>query len=186
MKNLILTSTSYINPGNKSWEILKKEYKLSFSEYGDWINTLSKKNSNSAISFILFFDDVFSQVNNETENKIKIKFDIFFQAIIDRCKNSDQPTLICLSGPEPSNIINEAKNVSKYRLVYFWIIKKMNLLIKKFSTLYLIDLDNQFSLTGRNKNFDQRNWYFAKSRNTPEGLKVISDSIYKILLRINK
>ena len=54
--NIQLSSTSFLLPNNKNWEILEKMKNISFAEYGDIVGTLNNKKSKiSSVDIITIF-----------------------------------------------------------------------------------------------------------------------------------
>jgi hypothetical protein len=65
---LILSSTSFLLPKNKFWNLLEKDFQIEFADYGNWSGSLINTDANDALSTILFLDDVLDLKNN-SENK---------------------------------------------------------------------------------------------------------------------
>ena len=50
-----LSSTSFLLPKNKNWEILGKIENINFAEYGDIVGTLNSKDKSATEILIIFY-----------------------------------------------------------------------------------------------------------------------------------
>ena len=56
---ILVGSSSYLIPSNRSWEFLEKNYDLSFGEYGDWGNNLLNAKNDEICVLVIFIEDLF-------------------------------------------------------------------------------------------------------------------------------
>ena len=182
MKNLIICSSSFLLPKNKSWNPLDKNYTLKFSEYGNIGQNLFKKNINDIVLIVIFFEDIVSDINEDSLS-LSRKFSSIINSISHRCSQSNQPTLVCLGKNYEINPIRLAKNKNKENEVFDFLDKQFKNLLLKYNSLYYLCLNNIFSKKGYENMFDLRNWYFSHCRLSLLGISTLAISVNSILNR---
>ena len=180
-KNKILIgSTSYLIPSNPSWSILEKNNKLSFGEYGDWANNLLNTKNNEILVLVIFFEDLFG-VKKQTYRKMQSILKPLLALVEMRLQNTGEPLILCISFKDDENLLNRMSSIGDLNKIKNWLLKKLETLSSEFSNLFTIDLYKEFAKKGTQECFDSRNWYYAHCYLSTLGLKIVSDSVYKVL-----
>ena len=182
-----LSSTSFLLPKNKNWEILGKIENINFAEYGDIVGTLNSKDKSATEILIIFLPDLvdYMQSNNFDEKFEINKISNIGKLIEGRLKSKKNNLIICLSEFLFYNLINSSKIYSNTKKLKNFFIEMLYDLSKKFNKLYIVDLDEAFSEHGYNKCFDQRNFYLCRCRLSTFGIEILGKNLKKILNRIN-
>lgn len=183
MKNIILSSSSYLIPDNSSWENLRKNYKLSFTNYNDWGNALIDAKQQDIFVLIIILNDLFDPFDKN--KNINEPLETLFHLLENRLLKSKEATIFFLSNKHRENIIRRARSVNAKDKLIDLIMEKFSILEKKYSHFFFINVEDEFLDIGFNNAFDSRNWYFANCHFSTTGLSVISDSIEKIIFRID-
>ncbi len=183
LKNKInITSTSFLIPNSEAWKDLNKFGKLKFSEYGNYQDVFLNCNTEEDLVFIIFFQDIIKNLQNDNDIKKIIK--PILDLILNRCRNSNNPIVICSSSWTSTNIV---KVISSDELFYQAekIFENEMIKLKKLNkNLYYFKLDNIFYDNGIKKSFDSRNWYLIHCRLSYDGLNTLSSCLSKIFERI--
>ena len=98
-------------------------------------------------------------------------------------KLADEPTILLITNNFTNNLIREAKFQNLKIKLYNQFIDKLEKISKKFSSFYFVNLNNQFSIIGKENIFDKRNWYYSHCKFSSLGLSLINNSIDSILDR---
>ncbi len=185
---IIICGTSFLLPKNEAWNILGKNKKIVFSDYGDWRGALSKCKKNEYLIFVIFVSDFYGFSSQANKNK-KIIFDltkILFKNLEQHLKRTSAPTIISVSSWVPESIIRLAGNENELEQIFKNITLGLNKLKSLYPNLYVFDLDKQLAIHGLNNAFDPRNWYLAHCRLSTSGLNILTQSLGKIINRIKK
>lgn len=177
-KKLILSGSSFLIPNHASWDVLYNKYSLEFSDYADISGALLNSDFNDIVAIIIYLNDV---------EKKYIELDSFFPifSILEkRLSNAKAPILFCICGGSEFNVIRSAKKLQPHQKFYLDLVSELEKLAKLYSNFYFIDLDREFSKLGLEKNFDNRNWYFAHCHFSSLGLRNIALSLDSVLKRI--
>ena len=114
LKNKInITSTSFLIPNSEAWKDLNKFGQLKFSEYGNYQDVFLNCNTEEDLVFIIFFQDIIKNLQNDNDIKKIIK--PILDLILNRCRNSNNPIVICSSSWTSTNIV---KVISSDELFY--------------------------------------------------------------------
>jgi FkbH-like protein len=187
--NIKLSSTSFLLPNNKNWEILGKMKNISFSGYGDIVGTLSdKKEGKSSVDVLaIFLPDLidYLDTNNFNEKSEINKISNIIKLIEKRLKSNKNNIIICLSEFLFYNLVNSSKIHSPTKKIKNFFIETLYNLSKKFNNLYIVDLDETFSEHGYIKCFDKRNYHLCRCRLSTFGIEILAKNLKKILNRIN-
>ncbi len=178
--NLDISSTSYLFDNHNIWNDIKKEYKLNFNDYGKLSSqNLNKIRNKIEVIFFLLID-VIDYPNNKINQKIIDNIlNLIEQKII-----SNQEVLFFYSKWYPKNYIRNIKTEDNIKKHFTSLETKINILKKKFTNFYVIDLDETFSNHGFLQIFDNRNWYVARCRFSELGLKKIVNSLSEVIFKI--
>ena len=184
-KNKLFTvcASSNLLESNAYWNILRKNYELSFEAYNEFITPLLQKNT-SGIIIVLFLEDLIQDFNIDI-SLIDKQYNSFFQAVEKRALSSNEPIIICLGKNYNQNIINNVKKDNKILKFYNVFLDKLSILKKRFNNIYLLDLNEIFYQYGSNEIYSDRNWYFARCRLSLKGLNVLIHSLSLVIDRIS-
>ena len=72
-RKLNITCSSNLLFNTSYWDSLKIDYKLNFSDYGDFKNSLLKSDGDEAVCFFLFLEDILKGCNNNSQKKKSFK-----------------------------------------------------------------------------------------------------------------
>ena len=176
---LIISGSSFLIPENKAWAELAKLHNLEFTDYGGWSRVLLEDSGEDAV-IVIFLDDFLGNRELSRNEAINV-FSSFIDLLENNLENSDGFLIVAFSCFQESNLIRYSRSINEMSHIYYWFKCKLEELCKKFNQLYCVDLDHEFSLIGHNNVFDSRNWYFAHSRLSNNGVKILADSIYRIV-----
>jgi FkbH-like protein len=177
-KKLILGGSSFIVPNHTSWDILCSKYSLEFSDYADISGALLNSDSNDIVALIIYLNDIEKKYIGLTS------FFPIFSILEKRLSSTKAPILFCICGGSEYDVIRSAKKLQLNQEFYLDLVGEIEKLTKLYSNFYFIDLDKKFSTTGLEKNFDNRNWYFAHCHFSSLGLRNIAQSLDLVLKRI--
>ena len=91
MNNIILSSSSFLIPNNISWDTLRKNHKLSFSNYNDWANALIVAKQEDIFVLIIVLNDLFDSFDkNKNINEL---IETLFHLLQNRLKKSKKLTI---------------------------------------------------------------------------------------------
>ena len=179
---LILTGSSYLMPRNKAWDALSNEnYNVCFSDYANWASELIESDSKSIIVFILFLEDLFT--SNMREEEMRENLNTVLTLIKQRLKSSNSPMLVSPIYIENINLINETKNSSIIKKVFYWLLLELENIKKNYNNFYFLDIESEFSKIGKASCLDKRNWYIAHCHLSNIGINTIAKSVYSVLYR---
>ena len=176
-KKLILAGSSFLLPNHYSWKTLENKYNVEFSIYGDIGGALLKSASQDIVVIIVHLRDIKEQ---------QFEFEAFhtiFSILKKRLIISKAPVILCICGGAEFNVIRSVKKLPLHQKFYLDLISKMEEFATLYSNFYFIDLDRQFSITGWEKKFDNRNWHFSHCRFSSLGLNEIAQSLDLVLTR---
>lgn len=184
-KKVLIGSSSFLLPNNSAWDELNNKYNCFFSQMGDYNEIFSNKKNENIIFLALFYEDL---IDNEHDHKskkiIKKRFDVIFDLIENKLKNSSNILIVSFSNELEVNFIKFSRSFNSSKNIDL-IIKKFENLKLKYSNFYFLNFNNIIFFNGSNNIFDYRNWYFAKCRLSSKGLHLLTDALYKILYRLH-
>ena len=180
--------TSFLLPGNESWNILTETNSVKFSEYGDWRTPLVKRKQDEYLCLVLFVPDLFyGFTETKPDNKkFLLLIKLLLKTINDNINRSASPTIIAVSAWKSDSLIREIAGNAEFKEVTKLLIDGLNKIKSKNSNLHILDLDTQFAISGFVNVFDKRNWYLAHCRLSSVGLDILAKSLAKIIIRIKK
>jgi FkbH-like protein len=184
MNTIFVASTSFLNPRHKSWQQLSDVSHVGFSEYGDLKSIVAEENLEKTVIGVFFHDDIqdsFTGMRCAEENSDYLAS--LLMLIETRCRKSRSPLVFCYSFFEEYDAVRDAKNISMKQRSKQSFVDSLNRLKEDYDFLFTIDIDKCVMSIGALRAFDQRAWYFAKSRLTNEGLATIIHSVSLILQR---
>jgi FkbH-like protein len=178
-----LSSTSYLLPNNKNWELLEKLSNINFNDYGNFLS--DKKTSSTAELVVFFLPDLIDYFNSNSNEKLEIiKIKNILILVEKKLKKSNKSIIISVSEFLYHNTINFSQKNKKTKKYKFFFIEELIKLTKKYKNLYILDLEEIFSPIGFDNCFDQRNYYLCRCRLSTLGIEILADNLKKILNRI--
>ena len=186
LKKLSISSSSFVLPNHPAWNSLAKKFSLDFKYVGNFSQSLLSKNVNDIIVCILFISDLYDENlgSNKSESGINEINNSIINLIKKKAEITKVPMIFAVSGLASFNIISSVFEKPLAEKIYEDFLNKLFLLQKKYSNIYILNLDYSFSNFGAYKIFDKRNWYLANCRVSTSGLEVIVKDINKVLNRI--
>jgi FkbH-like protein len=178
-KEILIGSTCFLLPKYKTWEKIKKIYKINFSTYNNLNFVLENKKKNQTKILIIFLEDLI-----QSDKNIRIKLE-FILTNIKKSLISNDDLIVCYSDYFSTEIIRNSKFQNKLFEINNYFKKKIYSLCKSYNNLSFIDLDIEFKKIGYDKVLDKRNWYLAHCRVSESGLDIIIEQIRKLLFSIS-
>lgn len=181
---ILINSTTYLLPNNHNWDLLKKENKVIFSDYGNLNSNLSKDvNLETNLIFLPDLFDYYLNSKSKINGELK-KVSNIINLVKNKLKFKNKKLVIGISEYLYQNVINYSQkpNVSKKIKIFF--MSELYKLVKKNNNLFIIDLDEVFSENGLSSCLDQRNYYLFRSRVSSLGIQVISNVLNNLVERI--
>ena len=182
MKPLHVSSSSFVIPQNKAWNMLSGIRQLSFGEYGDWSSSLREGKDQHELALVLFLDDFVGSRTSSRDEALNL-FQGFFQLLQQRLGRSSLLTIVGIASLDDSNAISSSKKISIKSYLQYEIFNQLEIIGAKYSHLHMVNLDSQFAQHGLGVVIDYRNWYFAHSRISNKGLEISVNAIKEIVLR---
>ena len=159
-----LSSTSYLLPNNKNWELLEKLSNINFNDYGNFLS--DKKTSSTAELVVFFLPDLIDYFNSSSNEKLEIiKIKNILILLEKKLKKSNKSIIVSVSEFLYHNTINFSQKNKKTKKYKFFFIEELIKLTKKYKNLYVLDLEEIFSPIGFDNCFDQRNYYICSKIN---------------------
>ena len=188
--NIKVSCTSYLPPRNPAWKVLESDNKLIFGEFGDWPQVLTAKLDKSNLFWVVFLEDILPnelmfKSSNEDIEKAKSIIDSVFDALHLRLGNSTSHyTFLAWLTWQPDSIIRSARQKTINTIIGNYFEERLYRLTEHNKRLFLIPLDIVFGEEGYNNCIDKRNFFIGRIRLSQKGLKLLSSSLYDIILRI--
>lgn len=184
MNKILVTSTSFLNHRHKSWQQLFLDSEIEFSNYGDLQSIITPCNLQKKVICVFFADDIYdSFTGSRSDEDISTYLENLLLLIEKRCRESSSLFIFCYSFHEEYNPIRDAKKISAKQASRENFTRSLIKLKDQYEFLFTIDIEKCVASIGTLRAFDQRNWYFAKSRLTNEGLSNLIDSVHLIMRR---
>lgn len=184
MNKIFIASTSFLNPRHKSWQLFADTSHIGFSEYGDLKSIVAEENLKKTVIGVFFDDDIQDLFTGmRCANKNSDYLENLLMLIETRCRKSSSPFIFCYSFYEEHDAVRDAKQVSMKQRSKQSFVHSLNRLKEDYEFLFTIDIEKCVMSIGAHRVFDQRNWYFAKTRLTNEGLSKLIYSASLILQR---
>ena len=185
MKNIVISSTSFLIPKNGVWDKFKNRFKLLFSEYGK-INTIIRSNKHIFCEILnIFLPDIIDYYNTNYNFERK-KILIICKIIEKKIKTINTNLIVTLSEFYFFNVIDNAKNFRVSKELKQLFLSNLYRLSKKNKNIYIVDLDEVFSNTGYENCFDNRNFSLFRCRLSVKGLEILSQKIFDLINRIKE
>ena len=184
--NILIRSSSLLFPDFDIWKNIHRNAKFVFAEYSDFhSNKYYKKKVDNEI-LVIFLRDIIENTDVTSYQKIKDrKINKLIPLIENKLKkNKEINFIICVSNYENSNIVNNAKLENNSNKLKNFFLQKIYNLSKKYSNLYIVDMDTIFSEEGYKNCFDNRNYYSFRCRLSVFGQEILIKNLSKIFERI--
>ncbi len=178
-----LTATSFLLPGGV-WKPLTGAHAVEFGSYGDWPVVLADPGQRGAIAWVVFLDDLMkadagSDLDAETVLRPVLQLLDGFLA-----GNPDQPLIIAWASPAMGVVIGFGKQQPGPRRLALRFEEELYARAKTCPALHVLPLDEIFAGPGRDRCFDNRNYYAARCRLSTIGLARLAESLSQFVQRI--
>ena len=183
-----IKSTSYLLPKNASWNTLRKNNKLIFSEYNNIFSNPKFNNKIECEIFVLFLKDIidYYKVKEKVIKNEHKKIQLIIKLIKDKISFYKKKNfIISVSSYYYLNQLNSAKVEPFEKEIEIFLYKELYRLSSKHTNLYILNIDDLFSFHGLKNCFDERNYSLFRCRLSTLGLKLISEKLSEIIFRIN-
>ena len=183
-----IKSTSYLLPKNASWNTLRKNNKLIFSEYNNIFSNPKFNNKIECEIFVLFLKDIidYYKVKEKVIKNEHKKIQLIIKLIKDKISIYKKKNfIISVSSYYYLNQLNSAKVEPFEKEIEIFLYKELYKLSSKHTNLYILNIDDLFSFHGLKNCFDERNYSLFRCRLSTLGLKLISEKLSEIIFRIN-
>ncbi len=176
---LRISGSSFLIPDNKNWGNLKQKYKVVFTDYGNWSSALLGDDDEINLIVICIEDFIpFDVIDGEKP------FYPLLSLVASKLKKSEKEVIVCIASNNNSNLLRRASKLDQKSHIHYWLISEFEFLAAGASNLFIVDLDREFSMQGKERCFDKRNWYFAHCRFSSHGLGLLSVSVERVLNRL--
>ena len=183
IKDISITSSSYIIPNHYGWENLK-DIKLNFESIGNLSSGFHKTDKNKTLFCKIFVNDLVNLNENEKILKKKIIIKNLIETIENRLKNTSSPIIIFVSSFLNQNIFEYISKNSIIDELHNNLIQDLNKLRNKYNNIYSLDLNKIFQNEGFDKIYDSRNFYLTSCRLSSRGIEILSECLNKIIQKI--
>lgn len=181
-----LSATSNLLEKNNNWRQLESFGNLKFLRYGDVFSFQNSEKGKNIIDInLLFFDDIIESNSFKNYQLNQKKLLHLIQKLKKKIKKNKSPLIVGLSDYSYLNIIETAQNFEKKQLKYFFL-QELYHLTTKFKNLYILDIDELFSVQGLEKCFDSRNYLLSRCRISTYGIEILSNNLKIVINRIQK
>lgn len=183
--NLLISCSSYLFYSEEIWKLLEKNNNINFNEYGNLFNQKDKVYHNDIK--IIFLEDIidFYLIDNEKSLKSeKTKVDFILRNIKKDLINKNTNYIIGIASNSYNEILSVTQKKDYTTALFEYFKDEIYRLCKKNNNLFLIDLERIFLNEGLKKCFDRRNFYSFRCHLSIQGLKILLNSVNKILHRI--
>lgn len=179
-RRLIVVSSSFLLPRNLAWSHLKFKPDLFFAEYGNYQAVLNDDYIDDIVALIIFASDL---AGNNDSTDIEDSISAILSLIETRLSKTSAPLIISFSSWAPVDVISVSRHNSINMNIRRFFLDSLERLRKKYTNLYLINIDDHLGAIGFNNAFDTRNWYFSHCRLSLTGLKTLTSLLDDLLDR---
>jgi FkbH-like protein len=182
MRNILISSSSFLHETNESWDKISKNFNTEFSPHNKMF--YSRKEHFAEINMV-FLADILDHFDNSKKNLIDSKKKIKHLINLIK-KNIDKKTnnIICFSHYFFDDYFLNLKKKNLLDEVISFFIENLYKLAKKYKNLFILDMDKIFASHGYTHCFSQRNYYLMSCRLSEDGLNIITNEVEKILNKI--
>jgi len=181
--NVQLICSSFLPPKNKAWHHLSSVDNIYFGEYGNICPGIYSCNNSDALVVIIFAEDLITDNKSNTNDLHKLISPIF-DSLKSRLISSNAPTILAYDCGVTHNSIEQSREFSDNEVLEKILHDGISDLLTSHPNFFRLNLDILFSKSGHSNNFDKRNWYFARSRLSANGLNLVSIAVNEILSRL--
>lgn len=185
MSSITICGSSYLIPNSNAWDIIKKKNDVKFTNYNNFDEILIDNKSDYFVCVINFKDLIdfpLNDISEKNKKKIIIKINKLFKVFRDKLKVNRQKLLLIYDFFYTSQILKLSNNNTIEEKIINYLQEKI-ISISKFKNFFSFNLAND---NFYDRLFDEKFYYLARCRYSLEGLINISNSINKILIRIEK
>jgi FkbH-like protein len=178
-----LTATSFLMPGNSAWRSLGETHHLDFGGFGDWPQALADPASETALAWIVLLDDV---ADADTDGAGLEALLATLLAPLDAriARGSQHPVIVAWASPSAGSVIEAARVPSASRALATQFEAALYARAQRAPALHIVPLDQVFAKPGRDRCFDNRNYYAAHCRLSVAGLGCLAGALAQVLDRL--
>jgi FkbH-like protein len=169
-------------PGNTAWRPLADAHRLDFGAFGDWPQVLADPELESAVAWVIFFDDVMG-----AELAEGAALDALLATPLDArlARGTQQPVIVAWASATAGSVIESARTPSASRALAARFEAALYERARETPALHVIPLDQVFAKAGRDRCFDNRNYYAAHCRLSVTGIGALAGALAEVLHRIS-
>jgi len=156
--------------------------RLQFGNYGDWSQTLLD-NAEHSLIWMIFLEDLISE-ENPSQSDLSELLEPLLDMLIHRLEHSSEPTLIAYSGWKGESAIYHGRSLSGWKQIVRAFSDSLYDLAERYSSLFLINMDEEWAVDGLSQAFDARNYYAARCRLSRQGLARLAATTASVLGRV--
>ncbi len=175
---LLIRSTSFLMNDISYWSNLKK-YNLKFAKYNNIFQLDGVKNNPSFDVTILFLQDLIENLNEENNEKRINKLLKLIEKKIVLQKETNH--IFFISSYSYLNVINSLKFNDINNINKNYLLKSLYNFSKKYQNIFVVNLDDVFSLNGLKNSFDNRNFSMLRCRLSLEGISILATKIEEVI-----
>ncbi len=171
-------------PGNSAWRTLGDARQLDFGAFGDWAQVLADPALDTAVAWIIFLDDLVE--GHATEDGALDALLTTLLAPLDArlARGSQQPVIVAWASPTAGSVIESARTPSASRAFATRFEAALYERARHAPALHIVPLDQAFAKPGRDRCFDNRNYYAAHCRLSVTGLGTLAGALGEVLQRL--
>ncbi len=163
---------------------MREQYTLEFSKYGDIHSIGSDQNKDAYVVSVVFLDDLLdAQPKPELLTRLSDCCEHLIDNVTRRCEKSGELFIFGYSFSDTFDPIRNAKRCSKKLRAKIKFAEALETLCERYKFLHALDIDACLESLGTERAFDQRNWYFARTRLSNLGMEQLVSSVHKIATR---
>jgi len=175
---LLIRSTSFLMNDISYWNNLKR-YNLKFAKYNNIFQLDGIKNNPPFDITILFLQDFIENFNGENNKKKINKLSKLIERKISLQKETNH--IFFVSSYSYVNVINSLKFNDINNINRNFLLKSLYNFSKKYQNIFVVNLDDVFSLNGLKNCFDNRNFSMLRCRLSLEGISILATKIEEVI-----
>jgi FkbH-like protein len=182
---LRLTATSFLLPGG-AWKPLTDRHAVDFGAYGDWPAVLADPGQNSAITWVVFLDDLIGSEAAAAGHAETVLAPVLQLLDSFLARSPDKPLIVAWASPAAGSAIRDGKRPSWGRRLARQLEEALYTRAASCPALHILPLDEVFASAGRAQCYDSRNYYAARCRLSAVGLARLAESLSQVVDRIEQ
>ena len=171
-------------PGNSAWRSLGEAHHLDFGAFGDWPQVLADPAQDTGVVWVAFLDDVL-----EPEALVGAGLDGLLATLLAPLDarlalGTQRVVVVAWASPAAGSVIEAARVPSPSRTLAARFEAALYERAQQAPALHVLPLDQVFAKQGRDRCFDNRNYYAAHCRLSMTGLGALAGALGEILQRL--